>query len=84
MYRKQGVRGMSSLQNTVEKIKNLEAEKKSLLVEIDELKKLAEAKASALEIEIATLREEAKTLKSLMGQGQPTISQLNTNPLKVN
>lgn len=84
MYRKQGVRGMSSLQSTVEKIKNLEAEKKSLLVEIDELKKLAEAKASALEIEIATLREEAKTLKSLMGQGQPTISQLNTNPLKVN
>ena len=39
---------MSSLQNTIEKIKSLEAEKKSLFAEIDELKKLADAKASAL------------------------------------
>ena len=71
---------MSSLQNTIEKIKSLEAEKMSLLAEIDELKKLADAKASALETEIASLREEAKTLKSLMGQEQlgqqPNVGQL--------
>jgi predicted nucleic acid-binding Zn-ribbon protein len=72
---------MSSLQKTIEKIKNLEAEKKGLLSEIDELKKLADAKASALEVEVASLREEAKTLKSLMAQGQ--ISQQPTvDPIK--
>jgi len=74
---------MSSLQNTIQKIRNLESEKKSLLSEIDELKKMADAKASALETEIASLREEAKTLKTLMG-----LEQLNQQPtanlLKVN
>jgi uncharacterized protein (UPF0335 family) len=59
---------MSSLQNTIEKIKSLEAEKKSLLCEIDELQKMADAKASSLEAEVASLREEAKTLKTIMGQ----------------
>jgi uncharacterized coiled-coil DUF342 family protein len=61
---------MSSLKETVERIKSLEAEKKNLLVEIDELKKLADAKAASLENEVASLREEAKALKSLMGQAQ--------------
>ncbi|HMK94599.1 MAG TPA: hypothetical protein VK536_04270 [Candidatus Limnocylindrales bacterium] len=65
---------MSSLHRTVEKIKNLEAEKQSLLLEIDELKKLADAKASALETEIASLREEAKMLKMLMGQEPPSVN----------
>lgn len=74
---------MSSLQNTIEKIKNLEAEKKSLLSEIDELKKMADAKASALETEVASLREEAKTLKTLMGQQQLS-QQPSVNPLKAN
>ncbi len=74
---------MSSLQNTIEKIKNLEAEKKSLLAEIDDLKKMADAKASALESEVASLREEAKTLKTLMGQQQLS-EQPSVNPLKAN
>ncbi len=74
---------MSSLQNTIQKIKNLEAEKKSLLAEIDELKKMADAKASALETEVTSLREEAKTLKTLMGQEQLN-QQPNVNPLKAN
>jgi uncharacterized protein (UPF0335 family) len=72
MYNRQGVTGMSSLQKTVEKIKRLETEKQSLLLEIDELKKMADAKASSLETEIASLREEVKTLKILMGQEQPS------------
>jgi uncharacterized protein (UPF0335 family) len=61
---------MSSLKDTVEKIKSLEAEKKNLLLEIEELKKMADAKATALESEIAALREEVKSLKILMGQEQ--------------
>ncbi len=72
---------MSNLQNTIEKIKILEAEKKSLVAEIDELKKMAEAKYSLLEAEVASLREEAKTLKTIMGQEKST-PQLNVNPLK--
>ncbi len=61
---------MSSLKDTVEKIKNLENEKKNLLLEIEALKKRADAKATELESEVATLREEAKSLKNLMGQWQ--------------
>ena len=57
---------MSSLKETVEKIKSLEAEKKNLLAEIGELKKLADSKAASLENEVASLREEAKALKTLM------------------
>jgi hypothetical protein len=67
---------MSSLQKTIEKIKNLEAEKKNLLLEIDELKKMADAKAIALENEIVALRDEVKTLKVLMGPEQPSPNQL--------
>jgi len=62
---------MSSLKDTVEKIKSLEAEKKKLLLEIAELKKMVDSKATALESEVAVLREEAKSLKSLVDQEQP-------------
>jgi hypothetical protein len=61
---------VSSLKETIEKIKNLEAEKKNLLDEIVGLKKMAEAKAMTLETEVASLREDAKSLKILMAQGQ--------------
>ena len=70
---------MSSLQNTIQKIKNLETEKKTLLTEIDELKRMADLKVSKLENEVASLREEAKTLKTLIGQ-----EQLSANTPKVN
>ena len=63
---------MSSLKDTVEKIKSLETEKKSLLLEIEELKKMADAKATALETEIGALRDEVRSLKILMGQDQPS------------
>jgi predicted RNase H-like nuclease (RuvC/YqgF family) len=63
-----GQQEMSSLKNTIEKIKNLKAEKKKLLLEIEELKKTADAKTTALENEIAALREEVKSLKIVMGQ----------------
>jgi hypothetical protein len=49
----------------------LETEKKNLVNEIEELKKLADAKASALENEIAALRKEAKALKVVIGALNP-------------
>jgi hypothetical protein len=58
---------MSNLQKTIEKIKSLEAEKKNLLVEIEGLKKTADAKATALETEIVALRDEVKSSKVLKG-----------------
>ena len=66
---------MSSLQKTIDKIRNLEAEKKDLLLEIEGLKKMADAKAAALEHEIVALRDEVKTLKVLIGPEQPNANQ---------
>jgi uncharacterized protein (UPF0335 family) len=65
IYNRQGENKMS-LKTTIEKIKALEAEKKSLLVEIEGLKKMADAKAVALESEVGALRAEVKSLKTLM------------------
>jgi len=67
---------MSSLKDTIEKIKNLEAEKKNLILEVEELKKMADAKVTALESEVAALREEAKSLKILMNPENPGENQL--------
>jgi hypothetical protein len=57
---------MSSFKSTVEKIKALEAERKNLLLEIEELKRMADAKAKALESEINMLRDEVKSLRVLL------------------
>ena len=62
---------MSSLRDTVSRLRRLEAEKLSLLAEIEELKGVADAKAAALENEIATLRDEVKSLKTLMEAEKP-------------
>jgi hypothetical protein len=42
----------------------LEAEKRNLLLDIEELKRMADAKASALENEVNALRDEVKSQKS--------------------
>jgi len=55
-----------SLKNTIEKIKALEAEKRNLQMEIEALKKIADAKAATLECEVSGLREEVKSLKNLV------------------
>ena len=57
---------MGNFKTTIEKIKALEAERKNLLLEIDELKRMAEAKAKALESEINMLRDEVKSLRILL------------------
>jgi uncharacterized coiled-coil DUF342 family protein len=67
---------MSDLKETMEKIKSLEMEKQNLLEEIEGLKKIADAKAATLENEVATLREEAKSIKNLMGPNIPSSGQI--------
>jgi len=67
---------MSSLKNTIDRIRSLEAEKKNLLLEIEELKKMADAKAKALESEVGALRDEAKSLKVIMGQPEATANKI--------
>jgi len=64
---------MSSVKGTIEKMKNLEAEKKKLLLEIEELQKVADAKTAALESEVSTLRDEIKSLKILMGESKSSV-----------
>jgi len=58
---------MNNLKNLVEKLRTLETERKNLLLEIEELKRMADSKAKALESEIGMLREEVKSLRVLLG-----------------
>ena len=57
---------MQTLMNLREKIKTLENERANLMTEIENLRKLAESRANALEDEVVTLREEAKSLRDLL------------------
>jgi uncharacterized protein (UPF0335 family)/predicted RNA-binding Zn-ribbon protein involved in translation (DUF1610 family) len=50
-----------------EKIERLETERASLLGDIEELKKVAEARANALEVDVKELREELRSLRKLLG-----------------
>jgi uncharacterized protein (UPF0335 family) len=72
---------MSSLKNTIDRIKSLEAEKKSLLLEIDALKKMADAKATTLENEVGALRDEVKNLKIIIGA--PAEQATTTNKIQI-
>jgi len=66
---------MSSFKNVVDKLKGLETERRNLLLEIEELKKMADSKAKALENEVSMLREEVKSLRVLLGTGEPELPQ---------
>jgi vacuolar-type H+-ATPase subunit I/STV1 len=63
---------MQTLTVLREKMKTLETERASLLVEIEKLKKVAESRANDLEIEVNQLREELKSLKELLGASEET------------
>jgi regulator of replication initiation timing len=65
---------MSNFKSVVEQIRTLETERKNLLLEIDELKKMANSKAGALESEVSMLKEEVKSLRVLLGaEEQPEV-----------
>jgi septal ring factor EnvC (AmiA/AmiB activator) len=59
---------MISTTDTIEKIKKLEVEKQSLLLEIEELKKTLDSKAKALEIEVGDLRYEVQSLRAIINR----------------
>ena len=67
---------MSSFKSTIERIRALETERNNLLLEIDELKRMADAKAKALESEINMLRDEVKSLRILLS-GEELDADLN-------
>ncbi len=46
----------------------MEAERKALLTEIEDLRKKADAKAAGLEKEVASLRDEVKSLRGLLSE----------------
>ena len=60
-----------SLKETVEKLKSLEAEKLGLLAEIEDLKRIAEAKSDTLANEIAALREELNSVRGIIEPQEP-------------
>lgn len=64
---------MSNFKSIVEQIRTLENERKNLLLEIEELRKMADSKAKALESEVGMLRDEVKSLRVLLGAGEPEV-----------
>ena len=58
---------MSSFKSVAEKIRSLENDRRNLMLEIEELKKLADSKAKALESEVGMLREEVRSLRMILG-----------------
>jgi uncharacterized protein YaaN involved in tellurite resistance len=61
----------STLENVAKKIRSLEDERRNLMLEIEELKKIAESRTKALETEIGMLREQVRALRMLVGAGEP-------------
>jgi len=61
---------MSNFKAVAEKIKSLENERRNLVLEIEELKKLADSKAKALESEVSMLREEVRSLRMILGPSE--------------
>jgi uncharacterized Zn finger protein (UPF0148 family) len=58
---------MQTLANLREKITTLETERASLMVEIENLRKVAESRVDTLESEVSMLRSEAKSLRDVLG-----------------
>lgn len=67
---------MSNFKAIVERIRTLETDRRNLMLEVEELKKMADSKAKALESEIGMLREEVKSLRVLLGaEEEPDLGQ---------
>ena len=61
-----------TLRTLRKKVNTLETERTSLLLEIENLKKVAATRANALETEVNQLREELKSLRNLLGVSEET------------
>jgi hypothetical protein len=53
-----------------ERISLLETDRPGLLLEVERLKKVAESRAGALEIEVSELRKEIRVLKEILGPAE--------------
>ncbi len=62
---------MSNFKNIIERIRTLENERKNLLLEIEELRKMADSRAEALQSEVSMLKEEVRSLRVLLGAEEP-------------
>lgn len=62
---------MSNFKSIIERLRTLDTERRNLLLEIDELKKMADSRADALESEVSMLKEEVKSLRLLLGADEP-------------
>lgn len=67
-----GIQGelVQTLRNLREKIKTLETERANLMIEIEDLRKVAEARVNALESEVSTLREDVKSMRNVLGYAE--------------
>jgi len=63
---------MELLKDLRKKIETLEREKTDLLAEIEGLKRMAQDRASKLEMEVTTLRKEVKALEKLLNVKEKT------------
>jgi regulator of replication initiation timing len=70
---------MSNFKSVAEKIRSLENDRRNLVLEIEELKKLADSKAKALESEVSMLREEVRSLRLILG---PSETEQEADPKK--
>jgi seryl-tRNA synthetase len=67
------VESMSNFKSVIERLRTLENERKNLLLEIDELRKMADSRAEALQSEVSMLKEEVKSLRVLLGADEPEL-----------
>ena len=71
---------MQTIKSLKEKITKLQIEKSSLMTEIETLRKTAEARVTTLETEVGQMREEAKSLRELLGNNEPAVLTVPQSP----